>query len=217
MYKNSPDIADGVRKNGGYELDMDKIFVSYSKKDSWDDWAVPFLYSVISDIKFKDKLRQAEIAALDGVINVIRVWKLGDHKEKILPAEGAIDRLLEILETNTGGGAIDIVWDSMIDMKDYYPPIAEILGADKYKEVDRDILIGLGIPEVLLGGGGANFSNSFIQLKTIIERLKAVRTKITEWLDKEVQLVCKAMDIKIPRIRFGQMNLEDEKNSQAYP
>lgn len=215
MYKNSPDIADGIKKSGGYQLDMDKVYVAYSKKDSWDDWAVPFLYSVIADIKFKDKLRQAEIAALDGVINVIRVWKLGDHKEKILPAEGAIDRLIEILETNTGGGAIDIVWDSMIDMKDYYPPVKDILGSEKYQEVDKDILVGLGIPEVLLGGGGANFSNSFIQLKTIIERLKAVRTKITDWLDKEVQLVCKAMDIKIPpKIRFGQMNLEDENTTR---
>jgi hypothetical protein len=39
-------------------------------------------------------------------------------------------------------------------MKDYYPPVEKILGSDKFKEVDRDILIALGIPEVLIGGGG---------------------------------------------------------------
>lgn len=191
---------------------MNKVYVSHNKKDSWDDWAPPFLYSSLSDLHFKSKLRQAEIAALDGVINVIRVWKLGDHKEKILPTDAAVDRLIGILENNTGGGAIDIVWDTMIDMKDYYPPVKDILSSEKYEQVNRDILIDLGIPEVLLGGGqGANFSNSFIQLKTIVERLKAIRNQVAAWLNYEVSLVCKAMGFKVlPKIFFGEMNLDDE-------
>jgi hypothetical protein len=192
-------------------LDMDSIYVAFNKKDSWEDWAPPFLYSILSEIHFRDKLRQAEISALDGVINVIRLWKLGDHKEGILPNQAAVDKLISILETNTGGGAIDLVWDSMIEMAPFYPPVAEILDPEKYSQVNRDILIGLGVPEVLVGGQGGNFSNSFIQLKTMVEKLNYVRGKVTDWLQGEIEMVCQAMDIKmLARAKFNEMNLEDE-------
>lgn len=209
-------IPDDVKKSltpdkdGFITLDMDKIYFCHNKKDSWEDWAIPFLYTVLADLHFKDKLRQAEISALDGVINVIRLWKIGDHKEKIFPADGAIDRLIEILQSNTGGGAIDIVWDSMIAMEDFYPPVKDILGPEKYTQVDKDILIGLGVPEVLLGGEGANFSNSFIQLKTMVGKLDYVRNEMTNFLEKEVQMVCESMNIaSAPLVRFGDLDMED--------
>ena len=193
------------------ELNPDKLYICHGKKDSWENWSLPFLMAIIRDIFFKDKLRQAEIAALDGVINVVRLWKLGDHKEGILPTSDAVDKLINILQSNPGGGAMDIVWDSMIDMQDYYPPIDKILGAEKYTQVNRDILIGLGIPEVLIGGAGANFSNSWIQLKTVVEKLEAVRSKLSDWIMQEVAIVARAIGAtSLPLVRFNQMNLQDE-------
>ncbi len=212
-----PDIKDIITnkaKNGYYELDMTQLYVGHNKKDSWEDWAPPFLYTILADIQFKDKLRQADLAATDGIINVIRLWKLGDHTEGILPNDVAINKLAGILEQSTGGGAIDIIWDSLIDMKEYYPP-QDLISVEKYARVDKDILIGLGVPEVLVGGEGANFSNSFIQLKTMVERLKSVRSIVTEWLNAEIKLFCKAMDIAVyPRVRFNPMTLDDENTNK---
>jgi hypothetical protein len=192
-------------------LDMSKMYVAHSKKDSWEDWSPPFLYTVLSDLLFKGKLRQAEIAAMDGWINVIRLWKLGDHTQKIFPTEAAVEKLIGILENNTGGGSVDIVWDSMIEMQEFYPPLEKILGPEKYTQVNRDILIGLGVPEVLIGGQGSNFSNSFIQLKTLVERLKSIRSAVIAWLNNEVILMCKSLEISsLPIVRFKHINLEDE-------
>ncbi len=204
-----------VKGDGLVDLDMNSLYIAHNKKDSWEDWGPPFLYSVLADIHFKDKLRQAETAALDGWVNVIRLWKLGDHKEGFLPGEAPIDKLIGILENNVGGGTIDIVWDSMIDMKEYYPPVTDILGSEKYQQVNRDILIGLGVPEVLIGGQGANFSNSWIQLKTLVEKLKYIRGKVKDWLQQEINVLCEAMEIEpAPKIRFNQVNLEDENISR---
>jgi len=199
------------KSNVEIPLDMSKLFVCHYKKDSWDNWATPYLSGVIENIQFKDKLRLADRAALDGVINVIRLWKLGDHTEGIYPNAAVIERLHEVLETNTGGGAMDIVWDSMISMEEYYPPVEKILGPEKYTQVNRDILFSLGIPEVLLGGQGANFSNSWIQLKTIIEKLQYIRSKIISWLQDEVKMVASAMSFDQPAlVKFKKMNLQDE-------
>jgi len=213
--KNSPDIAETLKTKDSYDLDMTQISAIHYKKDSWDDWAIPFLYSVLSDLKYKARLKQADDVASQGMINVLRVWKLGDHENKIFPTEAAMDRLVSILENNSGGDSMDIIWDSMISMEEFYPPVGDILGPEKFQEVDKDILIGLGIPEVLIGGGGGNFSNSFIQLKTIVERLKYAREKFSDWLYKEIELVCDSMDIKVmPKVKFGVMNLEDENTTR---
>jgi hypothetical protein len=197
-----------------FNLDMHKLYIAQGKKDSWESWAPPPLESILSDVLFKQKLRQAEISALDGMINVIRLWKLGDHKEGILPDQGAVDKLLNILQANTGGGAMDLVWDTMIEMTPFYPPVDKILGSDKYEQVNKDILIGLGVPEVLLGGRGANFSNSFIQLKTLVEKLDSIRRKLIHFLENELSIVCKAMGYdSLPVIKFSSI-ADDESTTK---
>jgi hypothetical protein len=207
------DFIQRVKNNkGGYiELDMSKVYVCHNKKDDWEGWATPYLISILGDIIYKQKMRQAETSALDGWVNVIRLWKLGDHEKEIFAQPEAFRKLTEAIQANTGGGALDIIWDSMIDMEEFYPPTDKILGSEKYVQVNADILIGLGVPEVLLGGRGANFSNSFIQLKTIVERLENVRNKIKDWLLGEVDLICRSMGFDtLPKIMFNHMNLQDE-------
>ena len=216
-------LADDIRKSlddkssrkSYIELDMEKLYVAHYKKDSWDRWADPYLVAVLKDLQFKNKLHQADLSALDGVINTIRLWKLGDHKEKIFPNQSIVNRLVDILQTNTGGGALDIVWDDMISMEEFYPPVDKILGPEKYTQVNQDILFGLGIPEVLLGGQGANFSNSWIQLKTIVEKLEFIRQKIVDWMQEEFLQVAKGMGFAKPaKARFGKMDLHDENISK---
>lgn len=204
-------------KNGGtrlIKLDMDRIFVDYYKKDDWEDWGTPFLYGVLEDVMFKEKMRLADMAALDGVINVIRLWKLGKSDQQILPTPAAVDKLIEILQNNTGGGVMDLVWDDMIDLTVEYPPTDKILGPEKYVGVNGDIVRGLGIPDSLVGGadlGTRNAQSAFVQLKTLVERLEYVRSRAIRWMEGELRLVADAMGFKnIPAISFGIMSLRDE-------
>lgn len=192
-------------------LDMTKVSVIHYKKADWEQWATPLLFPVLSDVMFKDKMRLADLAALDGIINVIRIWKLGDHNAKppILPKKAAVNKLIGILKSNFGG--IDLVWDSMIDLQVEYPPIKDILGSEKYEQVDKDIMTGLGIPDILLGGEGSNFSNAFLQLKALTERLEYIRNRTLEWLRKEIKLIMEAQGWKTPpHIVFERTNLKDE-------
>ncbi len=195
-------------------LDPDKTYIDYYKKDDWEDWGTPFLFGVLEDIILKEKMKLADAAALDGVINVTRIWKLGDHKEKIMPNPIAVNKLLSILQHNVGGGIKNIVWDSMIEVQTDYPPIDQILGDEKYSAVNRDIMKGVGIPEALVGGvdlATRNAETAFVQLKTLIERLEYARQRCIRWIQGELALVAKAMGFKrIPMVAFGTMSLRDE-------
>jgi len=210
-----PEVVRAAKKTGGLvKLDMDKIHVDYYKKDDWEEWGTPFLYGVLEDVMFKEKMRLADMAALDGVINVIRLWKLGNSDQQILPTPAAVDKLIDILQHNVGGGVMDLVWDDMIDLHVEYPPTDKILGPDKYISVNSDIVRGIGIPDSLIGGadlGTRNAQSAFVQLKTLVERLEYVRSRAIRWMQNELRLVANAMGFKkIPAISFGVMSLRDE-------
>jgi hypothetical protein len=211
------EVVQAVKKRGTnlVKLDMDRIYVDYYKKDDWEDWGTPFLYGVLEDVMFKEKMRLADMAALDGVINVIRLWKLGNSDQQILPTVTAVDKLIDILQHNQGGGVMDLVWDDMIDLTVEYPPTDKILGPDKYVSVNNDIVRGLGIPDSLIGGsdlGTRNAQSAFVQLKTLVERLEYVRSRAVRWMQGELRLVADAMGFKkIPAINFGIMSLRDEE------
>lgn len=210
------EVINAAKKRGGglAKLNMDMIYVDYYKKDDWEDWGTPFLYGVLEDVMFKEKMRLADMAALDGVINVIRLWRLGKSDQQILPTAAAVDKLVDILQHNGGGGVMDLVWDDMIDLQVEYPPTDKILGAEKYAGVNADIVRGLGIPDSLVGGqdlGTRNAQSAFVQLKTLVERLEYVRGRAIRWMEGELRLVADAMGYKrIPAINFGTMSLRDE-------
>ena len=195
-------------------LDPSKIYIDYYKKDDWEDWGTPFLMGIIEEVLLKDKMKQADMAALDGVVNAVRLWKLGNSDKQIFPTSAAVNKLINILQHNVGGGVLDLVWDDMIDFKIDYPPIDKILGSAKYESVNKDIIRGLGIPDALIGGGessGGNAQTIFVQLKTLVERLEYVRMKCLLWIQNELQLVADAMGFsRTPTVVFQNLSLKDE-------
>jgi len=216
MEKLPAEVIEAAQGKGNrlVSLSDDKMYVDYYKKDDWEEWATPFLFGILEDVMLKDKMKLADMAALDGVINVIRLWKLGNSDKQILPTRTAVNRLLDMLQHNVGGGAMDLVWDDMIDLKVEYPPVDKILGSEKYDSVNLDIIRGLGIPDLLIGAGEIGNGGSdavFAQLKTLTERLEYVRLRCIVWLETELQMVAEAMGIKkTPEIVFGIMSLRDE-------
>jgi hypothetical protein len=216
LSKMPSEIKEAAKKGRGslVALKPEFIYIDYYKKDDWEDWGTPFLYGVMEDVLLKEKMKLADAAALDGVIDHTRIWKLGDHKEKIFPSLNAVNRLIDLLQHGVGGGVRDIVWDSMIDLVSEYPPIDKILGDEKYKAVNRDIMKGIGVPEALVGGmdlATRNAETAFVQLKTLIERLEYVRGRCIKWINNELTLVSQAMGWKnIPLVSFETMSLRDE-------
>ena len=62
------------------------------------------IYSIMDDITVIEKLKLADMAALDGAISNIRIFKLGSLEHKIAPTKAATSKLAQILGNNVGGG-----------------------------------------------------------------------------------------------------------------
>ncbi len=198
------------------KLDIEELSVLQAPgKWDWFDWAVPFCYPALRALNFKDCLRNMEMKACQSVINSIFLFKLGDI-EKGMPAEDEhFERLADMLQMP--GQALNILWNEAITAEAIQADVAGIFDTGKHDSADKDILTALGIPEVLVGGKGGNFSNSYIAVATVLERLESYRNKVQSWLMNELKVIADAMGFKkLPTVRFGRTSLKDEKAQQTF-
>ena len=211
--KLPPDLQKMVKEGKRQiPLDKDKIEVYYYKKDDWLVWANPMIYAILDDLIMLEKMKLADLAALDGAISQIRLWRVGSLDHKIIPRRDVINKVRDILASNTGGGTMDLVWGPELDFKESQSQVYKFLGSEKYQPVLTSIYAGLGIPPTLTGAStGGGYTNNYVSLKTLIERLEYGRQLLTQFWQKEIEMVQKAMGFRfLAQIRFDSIILSDE-------
>lgn len=171
------------------------------------------IYAILDDIVMLEKMRLADMSALDGAISNIRLWTLGNLEHKILPNKAAINKLRDILASNVGGGTMELVWGPELSFTEASSDVYKFLGSEKYNSVLNSIYAGLGVPPTLTGmaTNGGGFTNNFISLKTLVERLQYGRDQLIRFWEKEIEIVRKAMGFRYKaHVQFDQMTLSDE-------
>lgn len=198
-------------------LEQEKLIVASYKKDDWQEWADPMTYAILDDLIILEKMKLADLAALDGAISQIRVWKLGNLDKGMMPTAAAIDKLTDILMANPGGGAFDLIWGPDLEFQEFKTDVHHFLGGDKYEPVLKSIYQGLGIPPTLTGSEGASgTTNNFISLQTMIQRLSYVRDKLAHFWKQELELVRQGLNFQdAGQIHFDRMTLSDESAEKA--
>ena len=210
-------IIEAAKNKKYYPLDPEKTIVFHYKKDDWQSWAYPMIYSIMDDLTVIEKLKLADMAALDGAISNIRIFKLGNLQEKIAPTKAAAAKLSAILQNNVGGGTMDLVWGPDIEILESKTTAHQFLGENKYIPHMNAVYAGLGIPPTLTGTfGAAGTTNNFISLKTLTQRLQYGRDLLVSFWEKEIELVQKAMGFKYPaQIEFDRMDLSNEDTEKS--
>jgi hypothetical protein len=211
------DILEAAKTKKPYVLNPDKVLVFHYKKDDWQVWAYPMIYAIMDDITILEKLKLADMCALDGAVSNIRIFKLGSLEHKIAPTKAAASKLSAILGNNVGGGTMDLVWGPDIELLESNTSVHNFLGEEKYKPHLNSVYAGLGIPPTLTGTfGAAGTTNNFISLKTLTQRLQYGRDVLVSFWEKELELVQKSMGFKYPaKIEFDRMDLSNEDAEKA--
>ena len=212
-----PAILEAAKTKKPYPLDPDKTLVFHYKKDDWQTWAYPMIYAIMDDITIIEKLKLADMAALDGAISNIRIFKLGSLEHKIAPTKAATAKLAQILGNNVGGGTMDLIWGPDIELIESKTSVHQFLGEAKYIPHLNSVYAGLGIPPTLTGTfGAAGTTNNFISLKTLTQRLQYGRDVLVDFWEQEFALVQKAMGFKYSaKIEFDRMDLSNEDSEKG--
>jgi len=211
------EIVRAAKTNKPIMLPGDKTSVFHYKKDDWQGWASPMIHAIMDDIAVLEKLRLADMAALDGAISNIRIFKIGSLEHQIAPTQVAASRLAELLESNVGGGTMDLVWGPDIELIESKTAVHQFLGSEKYQPHLNAIYAGLGIPPTLTGtAGSSGTTNNLISLKTLIGRLEYGRNVLMSFWEREIEEVRKAMGFRFPaKVEFTRSNLGDEAAEKA--
>lgn len=210
------DLKAAINKRDEYiVLDNDRLSVFNYKKDDWQVWGKPIIYSILDDLVALEKLKLADISALDGAISNIRLWRLGrltdDPRTTIIPTKSMLEKLKTYLESSVGGGTMDIVWGPELDFKESSTQVYKFLGKEKYEPTLDSIYMGLGIPTVLRSDKSVSGNNQFISMKTLLERLNYGRTLLRKFWEQEFILIQKAMGFSKPAVlEFDQAILADD-------
>ncbi len=216
--KNRPVLIQSLLNISGagepdiYPLPENDTIAMFYKKDDWELWAVPMTDSILPDLQVYNKLRLTDLAALDGACNYLRIIKLGDLDSKLWPTAGAFAELSGMLQSNSAGGPMDIVWGPDIDLIESKTDIANFLNNEKYVPTLNAIYTGLGIPPALVGLNQSSTTGSaFFTLKTLIERLEYVRNIITAFWENELNIVAREMNFASPaKLVFDTPTISDE-------
>lgn len=206
-----------IIKTEQIDLPENKTFVSYFKKDDWHQKPVPFLFPLIKHWIMINKLALADSAALDGAISNVRIWKLCDTSLDVpfIAGPALVEKLDQILRAHTGGGTMDIIWTSPIELIESKTQVHNFLGEEKYKPHLNQLYIGLGVPPTLVGTQGGT-TNNYISLKTLVKRLEYGRERLIEFWDKQIKIVQKAMGFAKPAtLEFDYLDFAEEAAEKA--
>lgn len=208
-------IVDG---KGVLVFTDDELTIEHYRKDDWSAWARPMISSIFPQLVMLEKMHLADMSALDGAISNIRLWRLGyiDPKNinnSYIPSAATLQKVRDLIHNNVSGGVLDMVWGPELDFKESSTQVHNFLGPEKYTQVMNEIYDGLGIPPTLSGSAnsGGGFTNNFISMKVLVDRLNYVRQKLVRFWRKEAKKIQKTMGFSSPAVlTFDDAIVSDE-------
>jgi hypothetical protein len=207
-----------VENKGLLMFTDDELIVEHYRKDDWCAWARPMISCIFPQLVMLEKMHLADMSALDGAISNIRLWRLGyiDPKNinnSYIPSAATLQKVRDLIHNNVSGGVLDMVWGPELDFKESSTQVHNFLGPEKYTQVMNEIYDGLGVPPTLSGSAnsGGGFTNNFISMKVLVDRLNYVRQKLIRFWQKEAKKLQKTMGFSSPAIlHFDDAIVSDE-------
>lgn len=169
-------------------LDPKEVIHSKRKGSSYSPWGVPYLTRVFNAIASKRKLRHLDDSTIDGLINSVTIFKVGD---KDVPATYAPSRLRAFAGLiKNPNPSMTLVWAWDVEVLSVSPKGEVLDMTDRYRGVDTDTLYALGMPVSLLTGEGARAGDVWASIIFFVERLAESNSEIEVFLTQKIEEIC---------------------------
>jgi hypothetical protein len=202
------EILKAVR-SGNNKVPLSPEFVTRitRKRQPYERYASPFIERIFEPVLYKQKLRMMDMSTIEGLVNQLITVTVGNNEYPATDED--LTAIAELFQTPNK--AYTIFWNHTLEVTFHKPEGIDTLAQDKYKQVNDDILAGLGVSRVLLDGQGANFSTAWVSILSLIERLDNARSKVKDWIESEYERIAEENGLKVsPTIRFNRMNLRED-------
>jgi hypothetical protein len=117
--------------------------------------------------------------------------------ENLIPSPNALTAIQNKL--NNASTQTYLITDGTVEINQYFPDVGAMLDPKKYEAVTLDIVTALGISPAVYGNASSSFSNNFLSIKVLVERIADGKNKILrQFLIPECIRVAQAFKLKNP-------------------
>lgn len=217
LKKFYPDFVRDVLA-GKTEMKLENDLVFRRKYTSDNPYPISYVAASLESLHHKRKLRRMDYSIIDKIISAIMHVKVGSDEFPITESdedqefidglrnelrmrgrnEDVLERIFQLITNHT----VDISW--------VFPDTATLLNAEKYNDINQEILFGLGFPRLLISGEAFRSGTSDPEIATLspIKTAEEFRRKILEVFKSICTEISKRNGFNsVPEIQFKAINL----------
>lgn len=196
----------------GEDLPLDPYLVGAVdyRRQPYEVYPYPRGARAFESMEYKKALRDADYSTLDGISNYILVITIGNDQYPV-KSQDELESVSELF--NTPAKSFDVAWNHTLKVQRVQPSdVGDILGKDKYAQVNEDITGAFGVVRALIDGvGNPSKAGADLAIKALIEEIHYARREVSRWIYNEYRDVAEAMAFdRYPKVRFDDMILKDE-------
>ena len=196
----------------GSDLPLDPYLVGSVdyRRQPYEAYPFPRGVRAFESMEYKKSLRDADYSTLDGISNYILVVTIGNDSYPI-KSQDELETVSELF--NTPAKSYDVFWNHTLKVERVQPSdVGDILGKEKYAQVNDDITGAFGVVRALIDGvGNPSAAAADLAVKALIEEVHYARREVERWIYAEYRDVAEAMGFdRYPKVRFDDMILKDE-------
>jgi hypothetical protein len=221
-----PAMQAELRESGKVKLPDNQVTHIKRRSRGYEAWGRPFLARCFHAMAIKKKLQALDESTVDGLINNVVIFKVGDPEEFKIKgtrktwSKARMAHFAALIASPNPSNYL--VWTPDVDVIQVGPGDNVIAWERKYEQADGDILKALGIPTVLISGEGASSDkaeNVWVAVSGLLERLDNARNQVKNYFEDILEEIVKRNKLTEnvrPRLRWRKMNLRNEKEVREF-
>ena len=214
IQKNFPDIVARIKK-GELKIPLNNRYIIRRKPLLRTPYPVPYLMATLELLIHKRNLRAMDYALISRVIDAILHIKVGNDEYPLTESdEDILDALENEFNSNSNTSnkqrVFQLFTNHTVELDWVIPPLEALLNTDKYDEINREILYGLGFPKFLVTGekDKSNTGSSSSAMLSPVNSMKAMRKDFINFVyNIFYEMSVKNSFSEVPTVSFSPMNL----------
>ncbi len=204
------ELKDAIKKDKPVRLPPELVGKCDYRKQDYERWPTPRVLRAFDALTYKEELQKADFSTLDGITNYILKITIGNDQHPVTN-QAELVAIANLFDTSSK--SFDIVWNHTLQVeKVTFPEIRQILGQDKFKQVNDDLSTAFGVTRALLDGQiQGNQKAIETATRAFSEEINYARRCVKRWINHEYEEVALAMGFdRYPQVRFDENALKDE-------
>ena len=204
------EILKGI-KEGKQTIPLSTEYAYFAKINAsqYESYGTPIILPAFEDLAHKSLLKEAEKATANDIIDKVMLVKIGDADNK--PSMQLINQYNNLL--NGLSGSVRLTVPYYVDAM-FVEPQTKIFGAEKFVEIDTDILNTLGVSLSLIRGeSGGNYSEGIINFSGLVRTIESIQRPISKIIHGLYVAELKRNGLKsedAPKVSFSDVVIDKE-------